>query len=70
MKTIFENIDLVEFDMILYIVHNFYDAISYELTFAIITRLKMNAFINKLNKQTLIKNILQVDILTKTSSFI
>ena len=54
-RIIFENVDLVELDVILCVIHNFYDTILYELTSAIITWLKMNAFINKLNKWTSIK---------------
>ena len=69
-KSFFNNVDLVELDVILYVIYNFYNAISYELTSAIVIRLKMNAFMNKLNKRALIKDILQVDIFTKTSFFI
>ena len=57
MRIIFKNVDLVEFDVILDIIHNFYDATSYELTFVIVIRLKINAFMNKSNKRTLVKNI-------------
>ena len=67
-KAIFENIDLVELNMILCVIHNFYDAKLYKLTSAIVTQLKMNVFINKSNKQTSIKNISQVDIFIKAMS--
>ena len=69
-KIIFENIDLVEFDVILCVIHNSYDAISYELTFVIVTWLKINIFMNKSNKLTSIKDISQIDIFTKTNSFV
>ena len=36
-KAIFENVDFVKLDVILYVIHNFYDATSYELTSAIVT---------------------------------
>ena len=58
MKIIFENVDLVELDVILYVIHNFYNATLYELTSAIVIRLKINAFMNKLNKRALIKDTL------------
>ena len=66
-KTIFKNVDLVEFDVILCVIHNFYDAILYELTPVIVIWLKMNAFMNKLDKRTSVKNISQIDIFTKAS---
>ena len=69
-KVIFKNVDLVELDMILYVIYNFYDATLYELTSAIITWLKMNIFMNKSNKWILVKDISQVNIFTKTSFFI
>ena len=49
-KVIFKNVDLVELDVTLYIIYNFYNATLYELISAIVTRLKMNVFINKLNQ--------------------
>ena len=64
-KTIFENVNLVELDVIVCVIHNFYDATSYELTFAIVIRLKINAFINKSNKWSSIKNTSQVNIFIK-----
>ena len=70
MKRIFENVDLVELDVISYIIHNFYDAISYKLTSVIVTRLKINVFMNKSNKRALIKDTLQVNIFTKMSFFV
>ena len=64
-KKISENLNLVKFN--LYVIYNFYDTTSYELTSAIITRLNMNAFMNRLNKRALIKSISQVNIFTKVS---
>ena len=69
-RTIFENVNFVELNVILYIIHNFYNATLYELTSVIVTRLKMSAFINKSNKRISVKNISQVNIFTKTSFFI
>ena len=69
-KAIFANVDFVELNVILCVIYNFYDAILYELTSAIVIQLKMNAFINKLNKRTSVKDTLQVDIFIKTSFFI
>ena len=69
-KTIFENVDLVELDVILCVIHNFYNITLYELTSVIVTRLKMNAFMNMSNKRALVKNILQVNIFMKTSFFV
>ena len=69
-RIIFENIDLVELDVTLDVIHNFYNITLYELTFVIVTRLKMNVFMNKLNKRASVKNISQVDIFTKINFFI
>ena len=73
-KIFFENVDLVELDVILCIIHNFYDVISYKLTSAIVIQLKMNlkmnVFMNKSNKRTLIKDTSQVNIFMKTSFFV
>ena len=66
----FRKIDFAELDLILYIIHNFYNATSYKLTPAIVTQLKMNAFMNKLNKRASVKNISQVDIFIVTSFFV
>ena len=66
-KTISGNVDFVELDVILCVIHNFYDITLYELMSVIITQLKMNAFINKSNKRTLVKSISPVDIFTKRS---
>ena len=66
-KTILENVDFVELNVILCVIHNFYDATSYELTSVIVIRLKMSAFMNKSNERTSVKDISQVDIFTKTN---
>ena len=69
-KVIFENVNLVKLNVILYVIHNFYDATSYEWTFVIVIQMKMNAFMNKSNKRTLIKSTSQVNIFTKASFFV
>ena len=70
MKAIFENAHLVELDVILYVIRNFYDAILYELMSIIVTQLKINAFINKSDKRASVKNTLQINIFIKIIFFV
>ena len=69
-KNISDEIDFVELDLTLTIIHNFYNDTSYHLTSVIVVSLKINTFIQKSNNRALIMNASQVDIFTKMNFFI
>ena len=66
-KNIFNEIDFVELDLTLTIIHNSYNNTSYHLTFVIVVSLKINAFIQKLNNWASITSASQIDIFMKTN---
>ena len=69
-RAIFKNFNRVELDVILCVIYKFYNTTLWELTSAIVTRLKISVFINKLNKRASVKDKLQVGIFIKTNFFV